>query len=163
MPADKTECVLLKYGWLAARSRFTHAMCGLPRVVLITESLGKRLDHFRFKTDQTYWGSKQPRDYCTSSYVRQNFSGAPIWIAVHPSVRSSVCAHVTACDTWTYVHSIWQKKNFTKRCFAISIFTFTAQLQQLLYINISHVQCYEIPGNPSTAEKGTQQVAVPFV
>ena len=93
MSAGKTVCVLFNYGWLAARSRFTHAMCGLPRVVRIAESLAKRLDHFRSETDQTYWGSKQPRDYCTSLYVHQNFLRAPF------RIRSSVCAHVTACNT----------------------------------------------------------------
>jgi hypothetical protein len=101
--------VLFNYGWLAARSRFTHATCGLARVVRITESLGKRLDQFRSETDQTYWGSQQPRDYCTSSYVRQNFLGAPIRIAVHP------CICLCACNGVRYDERMFMtsdKKNY---------------------------------------------------
>jgi hypothetical protein len=113
MSAGKTECVLFTYGWLAARSWFTHPMCGLPRMVRITESLGNRLDHFRSETDQTYRGSKQLRDYCTSSYVRQNFLVAPIRMSTCPSVHPFIClcaCYGVRCDERMFITS--DKKEF---------------------------------------------------
>ena len=83
---SNTECVLFTYGWLAPLSRFTHVMCGLPRMVRITESVGKTLDHFRSESDQTNRVSTQPKAHCTSFYVSQDFSGAPIRTAARPLI-----------------------------------------------------------------------------